>query len=62
MGKVHTRLQTKTAQNPTLWGGTNLYGLYKGVTPAACTSKVNAGDWTSDVLGKTTEKNQLPQF
>ena len=25
--------QTKTAQNPTLWGGTHRYGLHKGVTP-----------------------------
>ena len=23
--------QTKTAQNPTLWGGTHRYGLHKGV-------------------------------
>ena len=33
MGKVYTRFQTKTAQNPTLWGGTYIYGLYKGVHP-----------------------------
>ena len=25
--------QTKTAQKPTLWGGTYLYGLSKGVPP-----------------------------
>ena len=25
--------QTKKAQKPTLWGGTYLYGLYKGVSP-----------------------------
>ena len=30
MGKV---FQTKTAQNLTQWGGTYLYGLYKGVPP-----------------------------
>ena len=29
----YTRFQTKTAQNPTLWGGTYLYGLSKGVPP-----------------------------
>ena len=28
---MYTRFQTKTAQNPTQWGGTYLYGLYKGV-------------------------------
>ena len=28
-----TRFQTKTVQNPTRWGGTYLYGLYKGVPP-----------------------------
>ena len=34
MGKVYTRFQTKTAQNPTLWGrGTYIHGLYKGVHP-----------------------------
>ena len=31
MGKFYTRIQTKTAQNPTLRGGTYLYGSYKGV-------------------------------
>ena len=31
MGKVYLRFQTKTAQNPTQWGGTYLYSLYKGV-------------------------------
>ena len=35
MDKIYTRSQTKTAQNPTLWGGTSLYGLYKGVPPRA---------------------------
>ena len=29
----HTRFQTKMGKNPTLWGGTYLYGLYKGVSP-----------------------------
>ena len=29
-----TRFQTKTVQNPTRWGGTYLYGLYKGVPRA----------------------------
>ena len=35
MGKVCTRFQTKKAQNwpHTLWGGTCIYGLYKGVPP-----------------------------
>ena len=35
MGKVCTGFQTKKAQNwfHTLWGGTYLYGLYKGVPP-----------------------------
>ena len=33
MVKVYTRFQTKTAQKPTRWGGTYLYGLYKGVPP-----------------------------
>ena len=33
MGKVYTRFQTKTAQNPTRWGGTHLCSLYKGVPP-----------------------------
>ena len=28
MGKVYTRFQTKTTQNPTRWGGTYLYGVY----------------------------------
>ena len=33
MGKVYTRFQTKTTQNPTRWGGTYPYGVYKGVPP-----------------------------
>ena len=33
MGKDYTRFQTKRRKNPTLWGGTYLYGLYKGVPP-----------------------------
>ena len=33
MGKVQTRFQTKRCKNPTRWGGTYPYGLYKGVTP-----------------------------
>ena len=33
MGKDYTRFQTKQRKNPTLWGGTYLYGLYKGVPP-----------------------------
>ena len=32
-GKVYTRFQTKRPKNPTLWGGTYLYDLYKGVPP-----------------------------
>ena len=31
MGKVYTCFQTKRAQNSFLWGGTYIYGLYKGV-------------------------------
>ena len=33
MVKIYTRFQTKTAQNHTLWGGTYLYSLYRGVPP-----------------------------
>ena len=33
MGKIYTRLRLKRGKNPTLWGGTYLYGLYKGVLP-----------------------------
>ena len=33
MGKIYTRLRLKRRKNPTLWGGTYLYGLYKGVLP-----------------------------
>ena len=33
MGKIYTRLRLKRRKNPTLWGGTYLYGLYKGVPP-----------------------------
>ena len=33
MGKVYTRFQTKTTQNPTRWGGTYLHGAYMGVPP-----------------------------
>ena len=36
MGKV---FQTKTAQNLTQWGGTYLYGLYKGVPPESSYSE-----------------------
>ena len=31
MGKLYTRFQTKGRKNPTWWGGTYLYSLYKGV-------------------------------
>ena len=31
MGKLYTRFQTKGHKNPTWWGGTYLYSLYKGV-------------------------------
>ena len=34
MDKVYTRLQTGKAHTHTLWGGTYLYGLYKGVYPS----------------------------
>ena len=30
----HTRFQTKLGKNPTRWGGTFLYSLYKGVLPS----------------------------
>ena len=33
MGKIYTRLRLKRRKNPTLRGGTYLYGLYKGVLP-----------------------------
>ena len=33
MGKVYTRFQTKTVQNPTRRGSTYAYGLYKEVPP-----------------------------
>ena len=33
MGKDYTRFQTKRRKNATLWVGTYLYGLYKGVPP-----------------------------
>ena len=36
MGKVYTRFQTKTAQNPTRWGGMYLYGFYEGVMLILC--------------------------
>ena len=35
MGKIYTRLRLKRRKNPTLWGGTYLHGLYKGVLPRA---------------------------
>ena len=31
IGEVYTRFQTKMPQNPTLWGGTYLYSLFKEV-------------------------------
>ena len=31
--KIYTRLRLKRRKNPTLWGGTYVYGLYKGVLP-----------------------------
>ena len=33
MGKIYTRLRLKLRKNPTPWGGTYLYGLYKEVLP-----------------------------
>ena len=33
MGKVYTRFQSKRRKNPTRWGGTYLYSLYKRVPP-----------------------------
>ena len=38
MGKLYTRIQTKTAQNPTLRGGTYLDGSYKGTALTALTA------------------------
>ena len=32
MDKVYTSFQTKTGENPTRWGGTHQYGLYKGIS------------------------------
>ena len=34
MVQIYTSFQTKTAQKHTLWGGTYLYGLYRGVPPS----------------------------
>ena len=34
MAKIDTLFMTKTAENPTLWGGTYLYSPYKGVPPS----------------------------
>ena len=47
LGNVYTRFQTTTAQNPTRWGDTYLYSLYKGVHPPG-SNVSHAG--TSDVL------------
>ena len=33
MSKIYTRLRLKRRENPILWGGTYLYGLYKEVLP-----------------------------
>ena len=33
LGKSRTVFRPKRRKNPTLWGGTYLYGLYKGVAP-----------------------------
>ena len=33
MGKVYTRFRPKRRKNPTRWGGTYLYDLYKEVPP-----------------------------
>ena len=33
MGKIYTRLTLKRRKNPTLWGGTYPYGIFKGVLP-----------------------------
>ena len=43
MGKVYTRFQTKTTQNPTRWGGTYPYGVYKGVPPTPPPPSPEAG-------------------
>ena len=42
MVKVYTHFQTKRAQNPTRWGGTYLYSLYKGVSPGTFCSLVRS--------------------
>ena len=33
MGEVYTRFQNKRRKNPTLSGGTYLYGLYNEISP-----------------------------
>ena len=33
MGKIYTRLTLQRRKNPTLWGGTYPYGIFKGVLP-----------------------------
>ena len=50
MGKVYNRFQTKTAQNPTQWGGKYLYRLYKGVFPPPPQSSNVSHAGNSDVL------------
>ena len=39
MGKVYTRFRPKRRRNPTRWGGTYLYGWYKGVTTSGDTQR-----------------------
>ena len=53
MVKIYTRFQTKT-KNHTLWGGTYLHSLYRGVPPPpvwrACISKGKL-DWIFSLFG-----------
>ena len=44
MGKAYTRFQTKTAENPTRWGGTYLYSLYKEVPPPPEVNRIRTFD------------------
>ena len=39
MNKVYTSFQIKRRKNPTLWCGTYLYGIYKGVSPGSWSLK-----------------------
>ena len=51
MVKIYTRFQTKTAQKPskTLWGGTYLHSLYRGVPPPPPRERNSVSKHNSDV-------------